>query len=94
MNFSPSDVPDRQRWLGNRSLGVDPQHPLSAQWRTYFAAFHTSTAELAAIATRAKPRFLVLYRQVFHEVSEGEMLHEVRQHYSGAVVSAHDLDLY
>jgi len=27
-------------------------------------------------------------------VSEGEMLHQVREHYSGAVVSAHDLDVY
>ena len=72
----------------------DPQHPLSAQWKTYFAAFHTSTAELATIATRAKPKLLVLYHQLFHGVSEGEMLQEVREHYSGAVVSAHDLDVY
>ena len=72
----------------------DPQHPMSAQWETYFAAFHTSTAELAVIASRAKPRLLVLYHQLFHGVSEGEMLYEVRQHYSGAVVSAHDLDVY
>jgi len=72
----------------------DPQHPMSAQWQTYFAAFHTSTAELAAIASRAKPRLLVLYHQLFHGVSEGEMLQQVRQHYSGAVVSAHDLDVY
>lgn len=72
----------------------DPQHPLSPSWQTYFVAFHTSTQELAAIATRAKPKLLVLYHQLFHGVSEGEMLHEVRQHYAGAVVSAHDLDVY
>ena len=52
----------------------DPQHPMSAAWQTYFAAFHTSTAELAGpIATRAKPKLLVLYHQLFHGVSEGEM---------------------
>ena len=72
----------------------DPQHPMTAQWQKYFASAHTSTAELAAIATRAKPKLLVLYHQLFHGVSEGEMLNEVRQHYSGVVVSAHDLDVY
>lgn len=72
----------------------DPQHPMSAQWQTYFSQFHTSTTQLGAIATRAKPKLLVLYHQLFHGVSEGEMLHEVREHYSGAVVSAHDLDVY
>jgi ribonuclease BN (tRNA processing enzyme) len=72
----------------------DPQHPMTAQWKTYFSKFHTSTAELAAIATQAKPKILVLYHQLFHGVPEGEMLQEVREHYSGAVVSAHDLDVY
>jgi ribonuclease BN (tRNA processing enzyme) len=72
----------------------DPQHPMSAEWQKYFAAFHTSTAELGALATRAKPKLLVLYHQLFHGVSEGEMLREVREHYSGVVVSAHDLDVY
>jgi ribonuclease BN (tRNA processing enzyme) len=72
----------------------DQQSPLSAQGQKYFAAFHTSTAELGAVATRAKPKLLVLYHQVFHGVSESEMLQQVREHYSGAVVSAHDLDVY
>jgi ribonuclease BN (tRNA processing enzyme) len=72
----------------------DPQHPMTPDWQTYFSKFHTSTTELAAIATRAKPKLLVLYHQLFHGASEGEMLHEVREHYSGVVVSAHDLDVY
>ncbi len=62
--------------------------------REYFAAFHTSTAELAGIAARAKPKLLVLYHQVFHGETEGELLRQVRAGYSGAVVSAHDLDVY
>jgi ribonuclease BN (tRNA processing enzyme) len=66
----------------------------SPQWQAYFKAFHTSTTELAAIATQAKPKLLVLYHQVFHGVPEGEMLQEIHAHYAGAVVSAHDLDLY
>lgn len=66
----------------------------SPQWQAYFKAFHTSTTELAAIATQAKPKLLVLYHQMFHGVPEGEMLQEIRTHYPGAVVSAHDLDVY
>jgi ribonuclease BN (tRNA processing enzyme) len=66
----------------------------SPQWQAYFKAFHTSTTELAAISTRARPKLLVLYHQVFHGVSEGEMLQQIRNHYAGAVVSAHDLDVY
>jgi ribonuclease BN (tRNA processing enzyme) len=66
----------------------------SPQWRAYFKAFHTSTAELAAIATQAKPKLLVLYHQMFHGVPEGDMVQQIREHYSGAVVSAHDLDVY
>jgi ribonuclease BN (tRNA processing enzyme) len=62
--------------------------------RKYFASFHTSTAELARIAVRAKPKLLVLYHQVFHGVPEGELVGQVRARYSGAVVSAHDLDVY
>ncbi len=60
----------------------------------YFRAFHTSTEELGGIASRAKPKLLVLYHQIFHTVPEGELLRRVREHYAGAVVSAHDLDIY
>ena len=57
-------------------------------------AVETSTDELAAIATQAKPKLLVLYHQMFHGVTEGQMLQDIRDHYTGAVVSAHDLDVY
>jgi ribonuclease BN (tRNA processing enzyme) len=80
--------------LLHEAYAMDPEPPLSAEWQAYFASFHTSTAELAAIAGRAKPKLLVLYHQMFHGVSESEMLQQVRGHYSGAVVSAHDLDVY
>lgn len=62
--------------------------------KAYFNAFHTSTEQVAAIASRAKPKLLVLYHQVFHGVPEGELVQQVREHYTGAVVSAHDLDVY
>jgi len=60
----------------------------------YFKAAHTSAAELAEIATQAKPRLLVLYHQLFSGCSEATLLDEVRQGYAGAVVSAKDLDIY
>ncbi len=75
---------------------VYAQPPAGTDFRmkAYFAAFHTSTEELGAIASRARPKLLVLYHQVFHDVPEGELLRLVREHYTGAVVSAHDLDVY
>lgn len=55
----------------------------------------SQVARLAvAIAMRADPKLLVLYHRLFHCVSEGEMLHEVREHYSGAVVSALNLGVH
>jgi hypothetical protein len=46
------------------------------------------------VTLRAKPKLLVLYHQVFYGVREGELLQSVREHYAGAVVSAHDFDVY
>ena len=62
----------------------------------YFRTFHTSSAELAKEATEAKPGLLVLYHQMYHhgESAYDQLLSEVKQHYSGNVVSAHDLDVY
>jgi ribonuclease BN (tRNA processing enzyme) len=66
-------------------------------WRKYITNFHTSTKELSALATKAKPKLLVLYHQMFFggatDTEEG-LLKEMRQFYGGSVVSAHDLDIY
>lgn len=68
-----------------------------ADWRKYITSFHTSAKELAELATKAKPKLLVLYHQMFFggakDTEEG-LLQEMRQHYPGKVVSAHDLDVY
>ena len=66
-------------------------------WRNYIANFHTSTKELAELATKAKPKLLILYHQMFfggEKDTEEGMLKEIRERYSGKVVSAHDLDVY
>lgn len=66
----------------------------TGEWKKYLSRFHTSTAELAVIATKAHPKLLVLYHQLFEGGSESELLQSVRAHYAGAVVTAHDLDIY
>jgi len=66
-------------------------------WRKYILSFHTSTRELSEVATKARPKLLILYHQMFFggpsDTEEG-MLNEIRQGYQGRVVSAHDLDIY
>ena len=67
------------------------------KWQRYVTSFHTSTKELAELATRAKPKTLILYHQMFFggpTDTEAVMLKEIRAGYKGRVVSAHDLDIY
>lgn len=65
------------------------------EWQRYHAAAHTSTKELAALATRARPKLLVLYHQLYWGTDDDGLLKEIRAAgYTGAVVSAHDLGKY
>ena len=66
----------------------------SPSWRHYHTTYHTSTDELAEAAALAKPGLLILYHQLFHGVSEAELLAEVRRHYGRRVVSGRDLEVY
>ena len=63
-------------------------------WQKYHSSFHTSSRELAEIATKTKPGLLILYHQLFWGTSEENLLDEIRQGYKGKVVSGHDLDIY
>jgi len=68
-----------------------------ADWQAYATSFHTSTKELADLATRARPKTLILYHQMFFggaADTEAGMLKELRAGFKGKVVSAHDLDVY
>jgi ribonuclease BN (tRNA processing enzyme) len=78
---------------------------VSEEWQKYRRSYHTSTVELAEIATKAKPKLLVLYHRsnpgcdqvgahCGDSGSEEEMIGEIRAHYNGKVVAAHDLDIY
>jgi ribonuclease BN (tRNA processing enzyme) len=66
----------------------------SAEWQRYHRDADTSTTELAALATRARPKLLVLYHQLFWGATDEDLVREVRRDYSGAVVSGHDLDVF
>jgi ribonuclease BN (tRNA processing enzyme) len=63
-------------------------------WQRYHADAHTSAGELADLATRARPRLLVLYHQLYWGATDDELLAEVRKTYAGAVVSGKDLGIY
>ena len=66
-----------------------------AEWQRYHKAFHTSTTELASVATKAHPGVLVLYHQLFWGASDDDLLREIRAGgYAGRVVSGKDLDVY
>jgi ribonuclease BN (tRNA processing enzyme) len=79
---------------------------VSPHWQTYRRAYHLSTRELGDIATRAKPRLLILTHRgnagcdqshaagCLESGSEEQMLNEMKQYYSGNVVAAHDLGVY
>jgi ribonuclease BN (tRNA processing enzyme) len=61
-------------------------------FQAFAAKYHTTTAQLADLATRAKPRLLILYHvQAF---SPDEVFKEMVERYNGHVVVGRDLDVY
>ncbi len=71
--------------------GLSDRDPV---WRVYHLAVHTTAQQLADVASIVRPGLLVLYHQLFHGVSEEELLREVRERYPGEVVSGRDLDVF
>jgi ribonuclease Z len=65
-----------------------------AEWRDYHRAHHTSTLELGAIASRAKPTLLVLYHILYWGATDEDLLREIRTAYDGPVEVGHDLGVY
>ena len=66
----------------------------SEVWKKYHASSHTSTHELAELASRAKPELLILYHQLFWGATDEELLSEIQERYDGKVVSGKDLDVF
>lgn len=65
-----------------------------ADWQRYHASVHTSSRQLAEMASKARPKLLILYHQLFWGVSEEELLREITEVYDGKVVSGKDLEVY
>jgi ribonuclease Z len=67
-------------------------------YKTYRAHYHTSTDELAVIASRSKPGILVVYhtsgRGPHGRIPDEQLLREIRRTYHGKVVIGHDLEAY
>ena len=71
----------------NRSGGED--------WPAYLHAYHTSAAELGAIAARCKPKLLVLTHVLKRNATDAQLLQEVKQAgFKGKTVIAADLQIY
>ncbi|MBN1389770.1 MAG: MBL fold metallo-hydrolase [Candidatus Thermoplasmatota archaeon] len=66
----------------------------SAEWKAYHSGSHTSSMQLARIASVVRPRLLVLYHQLLWGVSEKCLLEEIKELYEGPVVSSMDLDIF
>jgi ribonuclease BN (tRNA processing enzyme) len=64
------------------------------EWQRYHRVYHTSSSELSAIATRARPGLLVLTHQLFWGTTDEALVAEVRRGYAGKVVSGRDLDVF
>lgn len=72
-------------------VGFNGRSPV---WQEYHSNYHTSSHELAVIASKAKPKLLILYHQLFWGVTEEELLSEVQERYDGKVVSGKDLEVF
>jgi ribonuclease BN (tRNA processing enzyme) len=73
---------------------------VSGKWQQYRRTHHTSSRELAALASRIKPGLLVLYHRsnaggaLTLLDSEAALLDEIKSLYKGGVVTGHDLDVF
>jgi ribonuclease BN (tRNA processing enzyme) len=64
------------------------------EWQEYHSRYHTSSRELAELASKARPGLVILYHQLFWGTSEADLLKEISAGYSGKVISGRDLDVY
>lgn len=77
-------------YIGLPSSGAHtPEH-----WTQYMETFHTSAAELAEIATRARAKTLVTTHLAFMgNATQQDLVDALKKGYGGTVVVAHDLDV-
>jgi ribonuclease BN (tRNA processing enzyme) len=63
-------------------------------WQEYHAASHTSAPDLGRLATRARPKLLVLTHQLLWGSTPEELVGEVKSTFSGTVIYGKDLDVF
>lgn len=71
--------------------GFDGRAPI---WQRYHAASHTSGPELGRLASRARPKLLVLTHQLLWGATPEELVAEVRSTFGGMVIYGKDLDVF
>jgi ribonuclease BN (tRNA processing enzyme) len=69
------------------------------RWQQYRLRHHTSTRQLAELATRARPDLLILYHRSNPgaggaSAPESDVIEEMARFYKGRWVSGRDLDIY
>lgn len=69
------------------------EHRIPA-WQEYHAASHTSAPDLGRLASRARPKILVLTHQLLWGSTPEELVAEVRSTFSGRVIYGKDLDVF
>lgn len=74
--------------------------PSMPDWQAYRTKYHTSTTQLAEIATRTKPGILIVYHISGRgptpdgRTPDEQLLQEIGKDYKGKVVIGHDLQIY
>jgi ribonuclease BN (tRNA processing enzyme) len=71
-------------------------------FQRFASKYHTTTAQLAELASQAKPHLLILYHNGTalrpetnpNSATPAELLEEISSRYSGHVVVGRDLDIY
>ena len=76
-------------------------------WQAYRLKYHTSSKQLSELATKARPKLLILYHQHYGITldknnknyirplsTEQDLINEMHQYYKGRFISGHDLDVF
>lgn len=66
----------------------------SPEWQRYHRSFHTSGVALGDMASRARPRLLVLTHQLLWGATPEELVAEVRAGFQGPIAYGNDLDVF
>ena len=85
--------------LIHEAYSLTTYNDVTRPYQEYREKHHTSSRELAELATKARPGLLILYHRanpggVGRPNPEDVLLEELRAHYSGRVVTGHDLDVF